>query len=184
LKVYFILYSAFLSACTLGQTEIERKEMPFEKYYFSRKEFDEANLEGDMVRSSLDRVWQRNDGGAGMITFIMNWFALTESFLGYPERSYKISNLSTTVLDPSNTAMCDYLSNEDGKSVGVNPYFQTGYDSFVLSAMSMMTQSYDSTIYIFPSMPKEITEAAFYDMAVDGGAKASGEWQNGKLKRA
>ena len=57
------------------------------------------------VRKSLDQCWLRNKKGEGMITFIANWFALTDAFWGRAEEAYEKSSYCLTQIDPSGTAM-------------------------------------------------------------------------------
>lgn len=138
------------------------------------------------ARRALDLAWERNNRGKGMISFISDWFALTESYLGYGDKAYRISELTTHLLDPSKTAMCEAFSYDDtGKMQRrISPYFLTGYDGLVLVPISMMMHSYDSVIKVFPSMPRVFHNAAFYDLVAEEGVRVSGEWRGGKLVQA
>lgn len=138
------------------------------------------------ARRALDLAWERNNKGHGMISFISDWFALTESYLGYPEKAYEISELTTHLLDPSETAMCEAFSyDKDGNLRGrVSPYFFTGYDALVLIPISMMLHSYDNIIKVFPSMPSAFQNAAFHDLAAEHGIRVSAELKDGKLVKA
>jgi len=144
------------------------------------------NIDPQKARRALDLAWERNNKGHGMISFISDWFALTEAYLGYGDKAYEISELTTHLLDPSETAMCEAFSyDQDGNlRRRISPYFFTGYDALVLVPMAMMLHSYDNVIKVFPSMPKAFQNAAFYDLVAEQGIRVSGEWRDGKLARA
>ncbi|GEM_PF-1168425 len=134
---------------------------------------------------TLDKTWERDNSGSGMITFIMNWFALTEALFGSGDLAFEMSNLCTGYLDPSKTAMYEVVYKErDGKVRRVNPYFLTGYSSFILVPITMMLQSYDHTIRIFPSLPSVWKDVEFYDLPVEGGFRVSAILKNGKFVSA
>ena len=140
---------------------------------------EDINL--NKARKSLDIAWNRNDKGDGMITFIMSWFALTETYLGYGNKAYKISNMVTTVKDKSGVALYEYgKKQKDGSIIGNNPYFLTGYASFILSQVSMIVQSYDNIIKVFPALPDHWKNIEFYDLPVQNGIKISGILKDGK----
>ena len=52
----------------------------------------------------------------------------------------------------------------------------------VLVPISMMLQSYDSVIRVFPAMPGEWRDAAFYDLAAEDGIRVSGEMRGGEVR--
>ncbi|MDR1170273.1 MAG: hypothetical protein LBK97_05515, partial [Prevotellaceae bacterium] len=64
-------------------------------------------LSARKVNKSLDQCWIRNKKGKGMITFVANWFALTDAYWGRAEEAYEKSSYCLTQLDPSGTAMCE-----------------------------------------------------------------------------
>jgi len=139
-------------------------------------------IDMDKARISLDYAWERNSKGRGMITFISNWFALTEAYLGNGNRAWDISRQTCSVLDPSGTAMCEAFSYDSkGNARCINPYFSTGADAFALVPMAMMMQSYDNRIRLFPAMPDSIQNAAFFDMQAEHGIRVSAELKNGSL---
>lgn len=134
-----------------------------------------ADIDIDKARRSLDITWNRNKQGQGMITFITNWFALTEAYLGFGNNAFELSRLSTTVQDPSGVALYEALD--------INPYFLTGYSSFILTQLSMLLQSYNDTIHVFPALPDEWKDIEFYDLPAQGGVKVSGIMRSGKVSR-
>ncbi|KPL14142.1 MAG: hypothetical protein AMS26_11775 [Bacteroides sp. SM23_62] len=129
----------------------------------------------DKARRSLDITWGRNRQGEGMISFILNWFASTEAYLGNGNNAFKLSLLTTTLQDPSGVALCEVQ--------GYNPYFLTGYSSFILSQLSMLLQSFNDTIRAFPALPDEWEDVEFYDLPAQGGVKVSGIMRSGKVNR-
>jgi len=144
------------------------------------------NIDMDKARRALDLAWERNRKGKGMITFISDWFALTEAYLGHGDKAYEISELTTHIQDKSEACMAEAFSyDENGNVSGVyNPYFFTGYDALVQVPISMMLHSFDGVIEVFPAMPKEWKDIAFYDLQAEGGVKVSAEMKDGKFKWA
>jgi hypothetical protein len=133
------------------------------------------------VRRTLDLTWARNDQGRGMITFIANWFALTESHWGNGDLAYARSSHFLDTLDPSGAAVCEAETERDGRIECVNPYFLTGYASFILTPISMMLQSEGDQLRAFPAMPARWADAAFYDLPATGGKRVSAKFRGGKL---
>ena len=143
-----------------------------------------SDINAEKARRSLDMSWGRNDQGNGMITFIMNWFSLTESYLGYGNKAYEKSNLSTTIKDKTGAALFEYGERQlDGSIKGTNPYFLTGYSSFILSQIAMLMQSYNGTIKIFPAIPDHWKNMAFYDLPAQGGVKVSAILKSGTIQQ-
>lgn len=142
------------------------------------------NIEPDKARRALDLAWQRNNRGKGMISFISDWFALTEAYLGHGDKAYAISELTTHLLDPSETAMCEAFDYDEHGQLRrrINPYFFTGYDALVLVPMAMMLHAYDGVIKAFPAMPKAFGHAAFYGLRAEAGIEVSGEMVDGKVE--
>ena len=143
-----------------------------------------GDINPEKARRSLDRSWKRNDNGEGMITFIMNWFSLTESYLGFGNKAYEISNLTTTVKDPSGVALYEYNEKQpDGTLKGHNPYFLTGYSSFILSQIAMLLQNYNNSIKVFPALPDHWKDVEFYNLPAHGNRKVSAVIKSGKIKQ-
>ena len=134
-----------------------------------------SSIDVSKARRSLDITWERNRKGEGMISFILNWFALTEAYLGYGNKAFELSWLTTTFQDPSGVALYEALD--------INPYFLTGYSSFILTQLSMLLQSYNDTIRVFPALPDEWKDIEFYDLPSQGGVKVSGILRSGKVRR-
>lgn len=144
------------------------------------------NIDKEKARRALDLAWERNGKGKGMITFISDWFALTEAYFGNGDKAYEISELTTHIQDESGACMAEAFSyDEDGNVKGVyNPYFFTGYDGLVLVPISMMLQSYDGFIDVFPAIPENWKDISFYDLRAEGGVKVSAEIKDGQFKWA
>ncbi|MDW3211451.1 MAG: hypothetical protein R8N23_16390 [Reichenbachiella sp.] len=140
-------------------------------------------LDKARVRNTLDNTWERNLKGKGMISFVSNWFALTEALYGNGEMSFQMSNLCTKLIDQSEATMGEALIfDETNAPVLEQPYFLTGYSSLILVPIHMMLQSHQDDIRIFPAMTKEWQNAAFYDLPALGGLTVSAEWESGKPK--
>lgn len=138
-----------------------------------------AKLDDGKVRRTLDLTWARNDEGRGMITFIANWFALTESHLGNGDLAYAKSSHFLDTLDPSGAAVCEAETVKNGATQCINPYFLTGYASFILTPISMMLQSDGGKPSAFPAMPTHWKDAAFYDLPAAGGLVVSAKLKDG-----
>jgi hypothetical protein len=127
------------------------------------------------VNRSLDQCWTRNKKGQDMITFIANWFALTDAYWGRAEEAYEKSSYCLTQLDPSGTAMCEQN--------GAFYYFLTSYASFTMVPVSMVLQSVGNEIKVFPAVPKAFAHnIAFYRLPATGGIRVSGEMKNGQVQ--
>ena len=127
------------------------------------------------VNRSLDQCWTRNQKGKGMITFIANWFALTDAYWGRAEEAYEKSSYCLTQLDPSGTAMSEQNS--------AFYYFLTSYASFTMVPVSMVLQSVGNEIKAFPAVPKAFADnIAFYRLPATGGIRVSGEMKNGQVQ--
>ncbi|KAA6309484.1 hypothetical protein EZS27_039032, partial [termite gut metagenome] len=127
------------------------------------------------VNKSLDQCWLRNKKGEGMITFIANWFALTDAYWGRAEEAYEKSAYCLTQIDPSGTAMCEQN--------GAKYYFLTGYASFSMVPVSMVLQSTGNEIKVFPAVPKAFANIEFYNLLATDGIRVSGVMKGGKAQR-
>jgi hypothetical protein len=126
------------------------------------------------VNKSLDQCWERNKKGEGMITFIANWFALTDAYWGRAEEAYEKSSYCLTQLDPSGTAMC-----EQNK---VLYYFLTSYASYTIVPVAMVLQSVNEEIKVFPAVPKAFNNISFYNLPAINGVRVSGEMKEGEIQ--
>ena len=126
------------------------------------------------VNKSLDQCWLRNKKGEGMITFIANWFALTDAYWGRAEEAYEKSSYCLTQIDESGTAMC-----EQNK---ILYYFLTGYASFTLAPLSMVLQTVGNEIRVFPAVPEAFSNIEFYNLPTVDGIRVSGIMKNGKTQ--
>jgi hypothetical protein len=126
------------------------------------------------VNKSLDQCWLRNKKGEGMITFVANWFALTDAYWGRAEEAYEKSSYCLTQLDPSGTAMCE----QNGSFY----YFLTSYASFTMVPVSMVLQSVGDDIKVFPAVPEAFGDIAFYGLPATEGIRVSGEMKNGQVQ--
>jgi hypothetical protein len=132
------------------------------------------DLSATKVNLSLDRCWIRNKKGEGMITFVANWFALTDAYWGRAEEAYEKSSYCLTQLDAGRTAMCEQN--------GAFYYFLTGYSSFTAVPVSMVLQSSGNEIKVFPAVPKAFADIAFYNLPAINGIRVSGEMKNGQVQ--
>lgn len=141
------------------------------------------DIDPKKAQNSIDRSWRANQGGKGMITFITNWFALTESYLGHGQKAYDMSKLVLANSDSSDACLCEAISTDDkGKEFCTNKYFLTGYDSFILVPLTMCLQSYECVIKLFPAMPKEFSNFEIYDLPAEADIKVSALYKNGKIE--
>jgi len=131
-------------------------------------------MDSAKVFNSLDESWKRNKYGEGMITFIANWFALTEAYFNRGEEALLKARHNLTCIDPSGVALCETPS-------GGRPYFLTGVASYVLIPLSMVVQSYDKEIKVFPAMPDEFKDVEFYNIPAESGIRVSGKMTDGKI---
>jgi hypothetical protein len=132
------------------------------------------DLSARKVHQSLDQCWMRNKKGEGMITFIANWFALTDAYWGRAEEAYEKSSYCLTQLDDGGTAMC-----EQNRALY---YFLTGYSSFTVVPVSMVLQSWGDEIKIFPAVPSAFADISFHNLPATGGIRVSGDMKNGQIR--
>ncbi|MFZ6013536.1 MAG: hypothetical protein ACOYXT_24555 [Bacteroidota bacterium] len=131
------------------------------------------------ARRTLDMAWKRNQSGKGMISFISNWFALTEAYLGNGDEALKKSKNALALQDKTNTILFEAFAYQgDSVRARYNPYFLTGYSSFALVPVSMVLQSYDRKILFFPAMPSGWKNIEFYDLPAEGGYTVSGRFSS------
>jgi hypothetical protein len=126
------------------------------------------------VNKSLDQCWIRNKKGDGMISFVANWFALTDAYWGRAEEAYEKSSYCLTQTEPSASAMCE----QNGHLY----YFLTGYASFTIVPVSMVLQTVDDEIKVFPAVPKAFENIEFYNLPAMNNIRVSGVMKNGKAQ--
>jgi len=144
-------------------------------------------VDKDKARKTLDKAWKRNNEGHGMITYVANWFALTESYLGFKEQAFKMANFVMKNIDPSGAAICEAYEYEDndnkkGPWVPKFPYYLTGYSAFICSSISLLIQSCNNKIKVFPGLPQEWKDVEFYDLPIEGGFTVSAKMRNGEVE--
>ena len=132
------------------------------------------SLSKEYVSNSLDMSWIRNKKGEGMITFIANWFALTDAYWGRSEDAYEKSSYCLSQLDPSKTAMCE-VGNR-------NPYYLASYASFTMVPIAMILQTVGDVVSIFPAVPKVWKDIEFYGLPAIYGLRVSGAMKDGKVQ--
>jgi hypothetical protein len=132
------------------------------------------NFSSDKVNKSLDQCWLRNKKGEGMITFIANWFALTDAYWGRAEAAMEKSAGCLVNTEPTATAMCE----QNGSLY----YFLTGYASFAMVPVAMSLQSAGDEIRVFPAVPEQFGDIEFYNLPATGGVRVSGAMKGGKTQ--
>jgi len=144
-----------------------------------------AAIDRDKARRSLDLAWERNQQGRGMITFISNWFALTEACLGFGDTALDRATLFTRSADPDDILVYEArVEREPGKTEGITPYFLTGYSSFLLIPFAMSVESVDGVIRLFPALPSSWGDVELYDVPVEGGILLRARLRNGRVEGA
>ncbi|MDR1372676.1 MAG: hypothetical protein LBJ17_06075 [Dysgonamonadaceae bacterium] len=133
------------------------------------------DLSESKVNKSLNQCWLRNKKGEGMITFLANWFALTDAYWGRAEEAYEKSAYCLTQTDPQTSAMC-----EQNRTLY---YFLTGYASFTVVPVAMALQSVDDEIRVFPAVPEAFADIEFYSLPATDGIRVSGIMKGGKLQK-
>lgn len=144
-------------------------------------------IDRQKARITLDKAWKRNKEGHGMIAYVANWFALTESYLGYNDKAYQMASLIFKNVDPSDAAICEAYEYEDndnkkGDWIPKFPYYLTGYSAFICSTISFLIQSFNGQIRVFPCLPKHWKDIEIYDLPCEGGFTVSAELKDGKVK--
>lgn len=137
-----------------------------------------SSIDKRKARTTLDYAWKRNENGKGMISFISNWFALTEAYLGNGNLALQKSKNALIYEDGSDTHLYEAFAYKgDSIRARFNPYFLTGYSSFSLVPISMALQSYNGTLYFFPAVPSSWNNLEFYDLPAEGGYSISGRYK-------
>jgi hypothetical protein len=130
---------------------------------------------GKKVNKSLDQCWIRNKKGNGMITFVANWFALTDAYWGRAEEAYEKSCYALSQTEPSASAMCE----QNGHLY----YFLTGYASFTIVPVAMALQTVGDEIKVFPAVPKAFGDIEFYNLPAMNNIRVSGIMKGGKTQQ-
>jgi len=126
------------------------------------------------VNKSLDLCWARNRRGEGMITFIADWFALTDAYWGRAEAAYEKALYAASQTEPHTSSMCE----QNGSLY----YFLTGYASFTMIPVAMVLQTTGEETRVFPAVPQALKDIEFYNLPTAGGRKASGVMKGGKIR--
>jgi hypothetical protein len=148
------------------------------------------------IERTLDHTWERNYAGrsrrdvgyidplvkpeldleraSGMITFIANWYALAEAYAGRGDNALDVSSYCLTKLDPAGNVLFE--------TDNLRPYYLDSYASFAMVPASMLLQSYNDTIRVFPAIPAQWKDLEFYDLPAEGGIKVSGKMKDGKVQ--
>ena len=129
----------------------------------------------DMAVRTLDYTWVRNKQGEGMIGFVANWFALADTHYGRGEHALSIMRHNLKCLDKWGAG----LSETPGSK---QYYFTTGYASYILVPLSMAVQSCDDRISVFPAVPADWQDFAFYNVPAEAGLRVSGEMKDGQVR--
>jgi hypothetical protein len=122
---------------------------------------------------TLDATWIRNKKGSGMVMYQANWFALDEIYLGDAGHAKEMIDYGFTHYDPSGIAFTEARP--------YRPYYHDGSLAYIMCIASMALQSSQGVISLFPAVPKEWKDIAFYGLPAESGYLVSGELKNGKL---
>lgn len=133
-----------------------------------------SSLDKEKALKTLDQTWIRNNKGEGMIAFVANWFALSEAFLGRGNRCLEILYRNIECLDETYVALHEFDNNK--------PYFQTSYASYISTVLSMLVQSYNNTVKVFPAVPDSWENIIFYNIPTESDYKVNGIIENGEIK--
>lgn len=131
-------------------------------------------LDHDKVVKTLDYTWIRNKHGEGMIGFVANWFALADTHYGRGEHALSVMKHNLKCVDKWETSVSETPGNG-------NYYFTTGYASYIPVPLSMAVQSAEDRISVFPAVPAEWKDFAFYNVPAEDGIRVSGEMKEGKF---
>ena len=153
-------------------------------------------LDHDKIVRTLDHTWERNYAGrsrrdigqidllkkpeldleqlSGMITFIANWFALAEAYAGRGDNAYDVSSYCLTKLDKGGNVLFE--------TDNLRPYYLDSYASFAIVPPSMLVQSNNNTIKVFPAVPGTWKDVSFYDLPAEHGIKVSGRMSGGEVE--
>jgi hypothetical protein len=134
-----------------------------------------STLDPQRARATLHDGWERNGRGAKMIGFIANWYSLTFAAFGDGDAALESLRHNLACLDRSGTTL-----NENPRIE--KPYFCTNYTSFILAAAAMLVQSYDDVIRLFPALPTQWKDIAFYGIRAEKGISVSASMKNGRIE--
>ena len=137
-----------------------------------------VKLDKEKAFNALDNAWVRNSGTQGMISFISNWFALSELYLNRPDKALNYLKNNIVCFDDAEISIGE-TGGYDGYH---NPYFLTSYASYILAPVSMLVQSYSNQINPFPAIPTGWKNIEFYDLPAENGSRVSGVYKNGEIQ--
>ncbi len=133
-------------------------------------------LDAPKAARTLDSAWLRNREGEGMIGFVANWYALSDTSYGRGDHALAILRHNLKCLDQWGLGLKETA---DPKCPHI--YFTDNYTSFLMVPLAMAVQSYDHRISICPAVPTAWKEFAFYNVPAEDGIRVSGEMIDGKI---
>jgi hypothetical protein len=131
-------------------------------------------LDRQKANKTLEKVWERNKYGEGVVAFTISQFAIAAAYFQNAELAYQQLSYSNTQLDPSGTAMMEV---DDMRA-----YYTDNYASYVTATVSMLLQSYDNKIIPFAAIPEKWKDVEFYDLPASKGIRVSGKMENGAVE--
>jgi hypothetical protein len=131
-------------------------------------------LDKRKVYQTFDDAWIRNRKGEGMISFIADWNALSESFHWRGNETLQYLDVNLQCLDKSGVSLRETVGS-------TNEYFITSYTAYINAVISMVLQSYDGKTYAFPAIPDSWKDVEFYNLPAESEIRVSGKMQGGKV---
>ena len=130
-------------------------------------------LDKAKMRRTLDASWIRNKKGEGIVAYTVGWFALCETYLKNPELAREMLDYMLSQQEPTKTAFMEVVPQK--------LYYHESGITYDMVITTMMLQSVQNTITVFPSVPKGWDNLSFYDLPAECGVRVSAEMKNGKL---
>lgn len=132
-------------------------------------------LNAKRALATLRDGWERNGRGAQMIGFIANWYSLSFAGLGDAAGALESLRHNLACLDQSRTTLNENPRNK-------KPYFSTNYTSFILALATMLVQSHDDSIKVFPALPAEWKDVVFHGIRAQKGISVSASIKGGAIE--
>jgi hypothetical protein len=132
-------------------------------------------LDAERSRTTLRDGWERNDRGADMIGFIASWYSLSFAAFGDGDAALEALRHNLACLDRSRTTFNENPRNQ-------KPYFVTNYTSFIVAAASMLVQSHDDIIKVFPALPSTWKDVVFHGIRAQRGISVSASMKDGRVE--
>ena len=133
-----------------------------------------SQLDKTKVYRTFDDAWIRNKKGAGMISFVAGWNALSESFNRRGNETLQYLDVNLQCLDKSGVSLREVAGNP-------NDYFITSYTAYINAVISMLLQSYDGETNAFPAIPNSWKDVEFYNLPGESDIRVSGKMKDGKV---